>query len=60
MATSTFPSWRYGPADQAEIFETADAVPEGWEDHPEKVKVHPLDHDGDGKPGGTKPRVKAG
>jgi hypothetical protein len=32
-----FPSWRYGPDGQAEVFACADDVPSGWEDHPAKV-----------------------
>jgi hypothetical protein len=50
-----FPSWRYGPDGEAQIFQTADDVPAGWVDHP--AKFDPLDHDGDGRKGGSKPRV---
>ena len=32
-----WPSWRYGPGGQAAIFECAEDVPKGWEDHPSKV-----------------------
>lgn len=32
-----WPSWRYGPNGQAQIFEHEEQVPEGWEDHPSKV-----------------------
>lgn len=31
-------SFRYGPDGQAQIFDSAEDVPEGWEDHPSKVK----------------------
>lgn len=34
-----FPTWRYGPNDQADIFHSSADVPKGWEDHPSKVKV---------------------
>ena len=34
-----WPSWRYGPNGEAEIFKTADDVPEGWFDHPSKHAV---------------------
>lgn len=54
-----WPSWRYGPDGQAQIFNNADEVPAGWSDHPSSVgaavKADPFDHDGDGKPGGSKP-----
>ena len=54
-----FPSFRYGPDGQAQVFEREEDVPPGWEDHPSKVKASdPFDHDGDGKPGGSKPRRK--
>ncbi len=46
-----FPSWRYGPDGSAEVFQREDDVPKGWCDHPSKVD--PLDHDGDGKKGGS-------
>lgn len=36
-----FPSWRYGPGDAAEIFNSAADVPKGWEDHPGKVAEKP-------------------
>lgn len=58
----TFPSWRYGPDGEAAIFDDEDDVPAGWVDHPSKVKggdkaayveADPLDHDGDGSPGGS-------
>lgn len=63
---ATWPSWRYGPAGQAKVCDSESDVPKGWAAHPSDVKVHPLDHDGDGKPGGSKPkrtlrdRVKGG
>lgn len=34
-----WPSWRYGPNGEAEIFEDEDQVPEGWLDHPSKFKA---------------------
>lgn len=33
-----FPRWYYGPDGQSKIFERGEEVPEGWEDHPSKVK----------------------
>lgn len=54
---SDFPSWRYGPDGAQAVFQSADDVPAGWVDHPSKFKsADPFDHDGDGKPGGSKPR----
>lgn len=39
-----FPSWYYGPNGEAEIFQSADEVPEGWLDHPSKhPPKEPLD-----------------
>lgn len=34
VVEETFPSWRYGPEGASMICETAEDVPEGWEDHP--------------------------
>lgn len=31
-----WPSWRYGPKGEAEIFQNASEVPAGWKDHPKK------------------------
>jgi hypothetical protein len=36
-----WPSWRYGPEGQAEIFQHAGDVPRGWEDHPNKFSAPP-------------------
>lgn len=47
-----WPAWYYGPDDAAEIFSSADDVPEGWHDHPSKVgekapkKASPVDPTG--------------
>jgi hypothetical protein len=32
-----FPAWYYGPEGQSDVFERAEDVPEGWQDHPSKV-----------------------
>lgn len=32
-----WPSWRYGPGGQADIFQHAEQVPEGWVDHPNQL-----------------------
>jgi hypothetical protein len=50
----TFPSWRYGPGDQARIFDCAEDVPKGWQDHPSLVRS-PLDRDAKDGPGGSLP-----
>lgn len=34
----SFPSVRYGPGGDARVFQSAEDVPAGWEDHPSKVK----------------------
>jgi hypothetical protein len=52
-----WPKWLYS-ADDARIFDTAADVPEGdWREVPHGTE-HPLDHDGDGKPGGSLPKAK--
>ncbi len=56
MTKLDWPSWRYGPNGAADIFERADDVPAGWVDHPGKLAADPLDHDGDGRKGGSLPR----
>lgn len=38
----TFPSWRYGPGGQAQIFQSEADVPKGWFDHPSKLPPPPL------------------
>jgi hypothetical protein len=50
---ATFPSWRYGPNGEAEIFQTEAEVPKGWKDAPFADAPTAFDHDGDGKPGGA-------
>lgn len=60
MTDATFPAWFYGPDGASGVFDCADNVPQGWADHPSKVKADkadPFDHDGDGKPGGSKPKA---
>lgn len=32
-----FPRWYYGPNSAADVFQSADEVPEGWVDHPSKL-----------------------
>lgn len=32
-----FPSWRYGPGGQQQVFQHAEQVPDGWVDHPSKL-----------------------
>lgn len=38
MSEGAWPKCRYGPGGQSAIFERPEDVPEGWEDHPNKVK----------------------
>jgi hypothetical protein len=35
-----WPSWRFGPKGEAQVFETEADVPAGWVDHPRKLR-HP-------------------
>lgn len=46
----SWPAWYYGPRGGAAVFEREEDVPGGWLDHP---FADPLDHDGDGKKGGS-------
>lgn len=58
-----WPAWRHGPNGEARSFASEDEVPEGWraEMFPGFPKamaargpiLNVLDHDGDGKPGGS-------
>lgn len=34
-----WPAWYYGPNGEAEIFQKAEDVPKGWQDHPGKHKA---------------------
>jgi hypothetical protein len=36
MKHHPWPSWRYGPNGEADIFESEADVPAGWHDHPSK------------------------
>lgn len=38
-----FPRWFYGPNGEADVFQSADEVPEGWLDHPSKHEDAKLD-----------------
>ena len=35
--TENWPAWYYGPNGASQVFNGADEVPEGWQDHPSKV-----------------------
>lgn len=73
MELPRFPGMRYGPNGEVQRFESAEDVPPGWVDRPWKLKpadvvaavadmasqIAKFDHDGDGRPGGSKPRKKA-
>lgn len=55
-AKAEWPKWLYG-RDGGQIFHAPEDVPPGdWRDTP--FKADPLDHDGDGKPGGSLPKAK--
>lgn len=59
MTKVLFPGYRFGPNGECELFQTADEVPEGWTRiHPaNRVEpAHPLDHDGNGRKGGSRTR----
>lgn len=60
MSKDSWPAWYFGPDGARDIFEREEDVPKGWQNHPSKVKqkADPFDHDGDGKPGGSKPKVR--
>lgn len=58
MTEETWPSWRYGPNGEAQIYQSADEVPAGWKDHQfaktaEESDSNAFDHDGDSKSGGS-------
>lgn len=57
MATE-FPAWFYGPNGDAQIFESAEDVPQGWADAPGKAPTKPLDGDRNGADGGSLPRKR--
>lgn len=48
--------WAYGPNGQAQIFDHAEQIPEGWEDHPSKVEKPKREP----RPAPTTPRRRAG
>jgi hypothetical protein len=54
VVSTGWPSWRYGPNNQAKVFQRAEDVPAGWADHPSKVapRMYPDD-------GGLKEPVRA-
>lgn len=48
--------WLYHPVHGAKLFHEGEEHPgEGWLDHP---TPHPLDHDGDGRLGGSLPKAR--
>lgn len=66
MSKLTWPAWFNSPdGDEAAIFSSAEDVPDGWTSGAEKLiaeiepEPDPLDHDGDGRKGGSKPRKNA-
>lgn len=48
MATAPWDMWLY-KGQEARLFLEGEELPQGWRDRP----GHPLDHDGDGRPGGS-------
>lgn len=48
-----FPGARYGPDGAVGIFNSEVEVPKGWTDNPNDFLPDPLDHDEDGKKGGS-------
>lgn len=48
-----FPGARYGPGGAAGVFNSEAEVPKGWTDNPNDFLPDALDHDGDGKKGGS-------
>jgi hypothetical protein len=50
-----WPSWAFGPNGESAIFQSEEDVPKGWTHHGETKGGKPqLDHDKDGKAGGSK------
>lgn len=48
MSDNNWPAWYYGPDGASDIFQNADEVPNGWKDHPSKVRgTGPIDDDDD-------------
>jgi hypothetical protein len=60
MTTSTWTEWPrwigHPVTGQWRVFNSLADVPEDWIKAPEPTPPHPLDHDGEGRPGGSKPR----
>jgi hypothetical protein len=50
---SNFSAWYYGPGGEAAIFTDAGRIPAGWRDRPFVADPDPLDHDADGRRGGS-------
>lgn len=46
-ANDEFPAYYYGPNGQSQLFQHAAEVPEGWRDHPSKVRDDEDGGDGD-------------
>lgn len=40
MRSDQWPGWFYGPNGEAQVFQNADEVPEGWFDSPQKATEH--------------------
>lgn len=55
---SNFRAWYYGPQGEAIIFNDFAQIPLGWRDRPQVADPHPLDHDSDGRKGGSLPRPR--
>lgn len=57
--TTKLPTWGYHRTEAAKVFDLApgEALPNGWYDSPARIP-HPMDHDGDGKIGGSLPQAQ--
>lgn len=54
-----WPAWMRSPSGEAKVFQCPEDVPEGWMSVDEyRALVRALDHDGDGKPGGSLPKAR--
>lgn len=56
MTFPKWPKWLRNAAGDARVFDTPESVEAGWMTVEEYAALSPLDHDGDGKPGGSLPK----
>jgi len=48
-----WPKWMWTGAGEAKVFDRPEDVPEGWMTLEDYLALDPLDHDGDGRKGGS-------